>query len=589
MRFLNSVTEETELQLAAMADASDESMIFIRFNDAENYDATELASEAHAFLHRATVLFDRGECFNSGYTRFMADSLREPVSLFFAGNNKVLGGPGCPSEEAKARVLSRMQNWLKLVRSVILAEFPFFELVSTFKVFSLSSGAGKKDARSAREIDLRRLAQFFGLSTGSLRSEFEDHLPRALREFRVGEASAEAWKRAVLATQTDARRRSFHPGMTLLAVLFRLLAYAFSTSGVERKFATGKWLLGEHRSISDSVADDELQILEQSTAERDARAIELAQKEWAQEYSNARKTDSRRTRLDAGTTHRSRGKATETAWIATRRQAVASIASSSQPKPSSSEVVAKAGELATASWSEKHSKEQAFQELKEVRRCLDALQAGLLLPEEVAPEMQTALIDVLEDEKRRAAAYSKERARKIAVLAPTCRPGIEGKRIYVDPSLQAPPSQLLQHFRDHKARRCYNPAHADILIVPTLKWDDVDTLLRWCAVLNGSQLATRLFLESGGQRGAAVACKRSLSLKRIVWVSPGFATLHPRIADVLRACSGVPSSAPTRWKFVGEKQRFLQAAANSTRQRRDAEVLALVSNHEQTTDQDRPP
>eukprot|EP00969_Alexandrium_andersonii_P090817 4008970-Alexandrium_andersonii.AAC.1 len=98
-----------------MADASDEATIFIRSNDAEGYDATELASEAHAFLHRATVLFDQGECFSSGYTRCMVDSLREPVSLFFAGNSKVLGGPGCPSEDTKARVLSRMQNWLKLV------------------------------------------------------------------------------------------------------------------------------------------------------------------------------------------------------------------------------------------------------------------------------------------------------------------------------------------------------------------------------------------------------------------------------------------------------------------------------------------
>ena len=180
----------------------------------------------------------------------MLDDLQAPIALFYGGKAKVLGGPGCPSEATKVKCLARMKNPLRLIREVIRAEFPHYELTSSFKVFSLHNenctrhtmnSSQLDEVRNQRNRDLRRLAQFFDLESQELIAQFNDILPMARELFRrEGLTSECAWRDAIRAIHKDAKRWAAHPTLSLFYVLIRLIAYAFSTSGALR--VTLSWL-----------------------------------------------------------------------------------------------------------------------------------------------------------------------------------------------------------------------------------------------------------------------------------------------------------------------------------------------------------
>ena len=95
--------------------------------------------------------------------------------------------------------------------------------------------------RNSRNRDLRRLAQFFDLDSHELIAQFNDILPMARELFRrEGITSECAWRDAIRFIHKDRLRWAAHPTISLLYVIIRLIAYAFSTSGPLR--VTLSWL-----------------------------------------------------------------------------------------------------------------------------------------------------------------------------------------------------------------------------------------------------------------------------------------------------------------------------------------------------------
>ena len=111
LRFFDDLTEEHLLQLAMMADLSDEVIILIRFNDNEDTDVTTLKDECMSFVERARVLVEDARIFELGYTKYMLELLSKPLVFFPGGVAKSFGGPGRPSREVRVRTLARMKNW----------------------------------------------------------------------------------------------------------------------------------------------------------------------------------------------------------------------------------------------------------------------------------------------------------------------------------------------------------------------------------------------------------------------------------------------------------------------------------------------
>ena len=242
-------SSERALTLAMMADASDENMRLVRFCDhGEDCHVEELADEAQHFLEKCSALFIDGACFHAGgYTSYMCSLLDEGIMTFVNKEPHQIGGCGRDrlTEDIKARCLSRMQNWLKLVELAVKAEFPEKSILHAMSVFKLSAPKAIRRAPDSTTLDthLLRIAQLLSLNASALKAQFYDHRPIAARLFaQSGDiSSSEAWRQAIQKTKSS-QSKTNHPSDVLVMALARFLGWGWSTSTAERTFAISKWV-----------------------------------------------------------------------------------------------------------------------------------------------------------------------------------------------------------------------------------------------------------------------------------------------------------------------------------------------------------
>lgn len=241
---------ERALQLAMLADASDENMMLVRFADrGDDCPVEEFMDECEHFLARCRALFDDGQCMNSGYTEYMLSLLHDGILTLVRGQSHQIGGYGSNplTEEVKSRCLGRMRNWLRLVEVAVRAEFPQESILHAMGVFKLTARkAQRRDPDlGAADKHLDRLAQLLNLNKISLKAEYRDHLPIAQRLFEnAGDiTNAEAWRQAI-AKSADRRHKKAHPSTVLVQALARFLGWSWSTSTAERTFQISKWAMG---------------------------------------------------------------------------------------------------------------------------------------------------------------------------------------------------------------------------------------------------------------------------------------------------------------------------------------------------------
>lgn len=226
----------------------------------------------------------------------MLTELEKQMVFFIDGSPLTLGGAGHPSVQTKVRTLAKLKNWVDLAKRVIVAEFPAHNLTTAFGVFNVRAAGSPNEVSS-----LKRIAHFLGMDAGVLRTEFDDHrhVAKAIVA-KEGVSTIEAWRRAVAATQADARRKRRHPVSVLLPALLRFGAYMFTTAGVEQGFSRFKEAINDHRGClaEDGINNDLMLVLDIDDSQTD-ELCKLAQLEWAAVYGDAR-TAHRAPRLDSG-------------------------------------------------------------------------------------------------------------------------------------------------------------------------------------------------------------------------------------------------------------------------------------------------
>jgi len=139
--FLNAFSTggdgKTFILLAMMADAGVEALVLIRFMDTGDMVIEDLCAEIEAFLDRIVWLFHHGGCFKiAGHTAYALEWLSKPHFVTINGTGKCIGG-GEVSKNTLDECLSHLQAWTVLAKHCIKAEFPEFDLVSSFSVFAL--------------------------------------------------------------------------------------------------------------------------------------------------------------------------------------------------------------------------------------------------------------------------------------------------------------------------------------------------------------------------------------------------------------------------------------------------------------------
>ena len=297
------------LQLGMLADSALELHRVVKDLDSDNFDEAEFPAELYLYKQILNKLFVDGLCLTvPGMTKLMLGYLQQPRSVLVADVAKTLGG-NAEDPVMRRQCLKRMAAYTVVAEAVMNGEFPSFELMGCFKVFSVSDEAKSKQRSQSGELQncLQRLAQVINVCPATLQYEFQNFYPLAAKYGKQGLRTFEAWKKAI---EVTAKRRASHSTDALLPVLARLGAWSCSSSSVERGFgiALASKQLGqgqdEHLPSEESVLIIQQDILQGSAAQdRDFRQIIFKAKTiWASSCARVRASGDtkRKTRWDKG-------------------------------------------------------------------------------------------------------------------------------------------------------------------------------------------------------------------------------------------------------------------------------------------------
>lgn len=588
--FLRLLDEEAILTLGMLADAGEETVELIRFMDEERADKVELCFHWRRFLDRVTALFVDGRgCLRSGYTGHMLDLLTTERVLYIDNKPKRVGGRAPDAlQPVIDRCLARLQNWVTLARDVVAAEFPEFEALQAFSVLRLSSHNERRrwaDAAQERCMvasKLDKLARLLKLDTNRLHDQFFDYLPLAQYEFDTATPTCTplaAWK-TILTRAFDSRVHKYHPVDALLQVCIRAGAWGMSTSGVERTFSLARASLTCQRAaLSDSHKRDDCFLL--STVDNNQTADnalgESAADVWMRVFGPARQAKKRRPR---GRPRKVKGSSLSMkAWTLKRRADVDGIVAQHAAHPGGR---APAGDGDDSGWTAKHELEREFQEQKKLKRAVETMEQGALLPsEQVAifgseENAMESLAAYRSMRKKNLSAYIRQRLARRAMQnrhAPTPEVICKGRQVWLDEEAIhafSPTASMSSRLRHLGATRALDREHADVFVLADVTRPGQRTM--WNAVLGGLTLmSVPVFL---GQQGPMVAFKAATSLQRKVWLSAGFIERHPSIRRII--CARM-EAVNVKWRMVNDEE-FAQAAEPRRRSRQI--VLAFVTQTE---------
>jgi len=103
--FLGYLNEEVALQVAMLADASREGLHFVRGVDDEETDFAQMFSELRDYLLRLETLFVNEQCLQvCGFTKFMLQTLEQPMQWVVSSRSKTFGGSGWDKDQIIQRV-----------------------------------------------------------------------------------------------------------------------------------------------------------------------------------------------------------------------------------------------------------------------------------------------------------------------------------------------------------------------------------------------------------------------------------------------------------------------------------------------------
>ena len=271
--FLRDLTVEDAVQVAMLADAADEALLFTRQLDDENVDPGQLSAIVERFLTALRVLFLEGKCVDlPGFTSHMLGQLQKPRSFQPAPTlpARTFGGPGAISSDLVERCLARMQKYARLAAEVTRAEFPNFDILSAYRVFHLEApelrlrggcaALARHDLTDQQRGDLQRLAKFSDKDAANVAAHYLAHYPIAMAHKVAAQCdNGTAWRFAI-----DALSRKHHcsiekhPAADFIHVAMRYLCFGVSTAAIEQSFSALKRLFGEQGLHGSDASEEQM-------------------------------------------------------------------------------------------------------------------------------------------------------------------------------------------------------------------------------------------------------------------------------------------------------------------------------------------
>ncbi|CAE7194252.1 unnamed protein product [Symbiodinium necroappetens] len=522
-RWLSNLSSETALQLAMVADATDETLAVSRFFDKDTYNKAELTAEISKFLCKCTWLFERRGVLGTGFTAYILELLRRSPCNFN------LGGKVCsiqsPSQHDIESCLQRMTNWLQLVRLTIQAEFPHFEALQLFRLFDLQS--------TPMPSDMERMSHLLKLNHAQFKREFEDLRPSAEWHWRHGHPDCQlAWHAAAKKTP---------PGESLNAALIRYLSWQANTSPLERGFAKSVQSCSKNRAdVSETRVDDQMQLLSlcRTTGRGRARAlpkhenlIESARVLWTSHFGLPRNRQRVPEHL-RGRKRSASSDSTETSFLKRRRSEVEQGAAGVDSKDA---FAAAERQVGVHGWQQSHEDERRFLQLKQKGRFCMAVRDGALPWDKLSQRLKDFYLAYLANDDRLSAQAWKKNSFRFQRPA---FPNLTGGSIWWTEDAQ-------RHGTEIQMRRVSRKLGLEIVESPLQATVHVWLQLTqpasaadmWMVALHGKLVLDLTCFLSEGRKGGFLVYEAAIAVQRCIHVTPRFARDHARIAhDILYYC-----------------------------------------------------
>ena len=541
--WLDGLDDEKLYQLAMMADCADEILVATRMVDTEDLDTSVMHDSARELLKRLDALFNKKQCLNiPGYTKHALEILKRP-RIFYGPKGAVKSVGGRAPEEALQNCFHRMAAYAALVADVVHTEFPDYELFAALSVFNLEDSCTSRPANHGGDTSLLRLAKAFNVNEAALKDQY--HRLRAValqkKKDRVDICNKTAWRDAVLSCHRHSETKRNWNLDALLPAIWRFVGWTAATSGVEQNFSKALRSIGPQRGSLTSEHEEtavRFAVYKPDQAEIEA-VIVKARELWAQHYGPPRKITHQR--CDKGTRKLPASKGnTETAWLNKRRAATLAAGKQIGDSTALSIEAAQAG----CGWTEGHDKEHTFQSKKRAKKELQALQDGILLQDEIRPDMEDALRDMQQKQDKADRATRRKSGRnqqlrnhlnlilKVGTVAcinvTTGRDDLEQKLRSNGISIEEDLSLKVQ-----------------MLVV-----DDPTRLTKiqsWVVALKGVLVCSSEAILTSNQPkgfGAFLSFKAAITDKHNLHLSPEFLIKHAAISKLIQDACGLPNS---RW------------------------------------------
>ena len=568
--FLQFLNVERLVQAAMMCDGGDESLQLLRFCANPAMDMATALGEIASFMARIDFLFLQGGCLNTeGYTQRVIDSLRRRAITFQVGGVwKSIGGPLEVGDEVVQRCLARMGCWVRVAKSVVSAEFPAFELLQSFSVFTaaakVSTGMCPAAFVMENQRHFKRLARVFNVDADELAAQFVEHvfIAREIMMSSPGVSLREAWKDAILRTQSS-RAATRRPANALLPVVMRYLVYVASTTAIEHSFSKRlRTVKPQQLSWSDSTESDLIKVLLDYEAAKDATTISLAQKVWAESFSATRMWKTPRLTKGVPSTA---VKASEAAFQRKRRVATRRGVHGG---PQAQGVYGGGPQGVESQWCDSLQAEIDFQAHKLKKRKIEAYQDGLLLEDEADEHLRReAEQATANDHKAARDRHVAERRQDRRQATPLPATWFAGKSVFIEDCNEEAQKEIYGLGMTITRER----RNADVMLVtdPT----SMSKRSTWAAILKGIHVSTVSGLRG---RGPAIKYEPALASKRHVWLSPSFRAKHPTLVDMMGVFMQGDQDFKVKWRIKG----LVDVAEFVDKVKRDKDLIGLVLSRE---------
>ena len=570
--------------LGVIADASHEALFMTRLTDKEFCKSETVHWELETFINKITMLYVDGKCVEFGFTNWVLQQLRKPMLVFVGHRPKVFGSRDGVTQAMTKRVLGRMACWVRLCKEVAAAEYPAFNVFSSFSVFRLPEDVRDEQRRLGEDIRgrLHRLVAFLKVPLEDLEQEYRYHfaLAMAWKRAHPGVINKEAWRSVVEHVWKGAAPSSG----ALRACLVCWIGWSCSTSGVEHDIALLRRILTDHESTlaEERVADiltltsDPITSAEEDIIVRDARV------RWSTFYGLARESTGS-ARVDKGKKRGPAKKNSERAWLRRRRAAIAKEAAKWLRNGRKRGADARVLKASAEHWTPTMEKEISFQRDKKLKRLVQAEKEGHIVPTDITnpteygrkrKELEQA---ELANQAQRQKTQEQHKNAK-ASIRPTF-PSLEGLNAFLDPNMSEDEKNKAKHHLDvGKAREANSRDEANLFVLASIA--KVPQRIDWHAVLGGAQIMCLAFLRSGGRKGHTFAYQSACSITRRLWASPRFMERRQTLYNIIDHCMQKPTS---KWSWmVGTIDEYKEAAGRVGASKK---IFALVTPGDKSGDE----